>query len=232
MIRLKNILDTTEYDALYEGLIKSHPKVSVIRFLEKQTNKKVFINNIHKNGQGFLFAIHDAEMSVKKFEEILKTIENGYGWKPILFIYNFDDEYTEFERMFLDEGEIPMVRVQLEPMHPVQLTTKQYPIILFHISPTKFKDKILKKGLIPKSINKKFKHKDRVYFTDNFTIIKSLTRALSRANNEREWSVYRIRTIHLPSNFTLFSDELLDNSFFTKDNVSSRIITHIEDFEI
>jgi len=43
----------------------------------------------------------------------------------------------------------------------------EIPDMLYHASPIKFKDKILKSGLTPKSGNKLSNHPERVYLTDD-----------------------------------------------------------------
>ena len=233
MIKLKPILDATHYDSLYEGLILSHPKVSVIRFLKKYDDK-VKISNIHDESNGFIINFSN-KVTNDDVGKILKTLENGYGWKPIKYVEMVTDtETTDWDKM-LKLGYSPeSIIIQLEPIHPVQLNVKDYPRYIYHVSPTMYKHRILKQGLIPKSMNKKFKHKDRVYFTDtlknNYHI--QLAELLARVNGVVESSVYGIDTKNLPSNFTLFNDELTDNSYFTKDNVPPRIIKHIEDFEV
>jgi len=234
MIKLKPILDATHYDSLYEGLILSHPKVGVIRFLKKYDNK-VNISNVHDNFNGFVFNFRNDKLTNDDVGKILKTLENVYGWKPIRFSEMVTDyETTEWKKM-LSTGYSPLsIIVQIEPIHPVQLNKKDYPKYLYHISPEMYKHRILKKGLIPKSMNKKFKHKDRIYFTDTLKNDYHIRLAdlLARTNGVVEWSVYGLKVSDLSSNFTLFNDELTDNSYFTKDNIQPGLIKHIEDFEV
>lgn len=232
-----DILDTKRYDALYEGLIKSYPIHSVIRFFKK-TFINTWVSEIQDTGNYEIRFFNQPERSPDFIIRYLNTLEKTYGWGIINLTVNteyaFIDlvKYTDIKN--LKTKVIYDVEINIEPLHPIAIDTNKLPKKLFHLSPLKFKDNIIKKGLIPKSINKKFKHDDRVYFLDttDSLLLSKLVKALSIYNGEHEWSLFEINTALLQSNFNLFNDVLMYNSYFTKDNIPPSAIKHIKDITV
>lgn len=239
MIKINSMLNDKQYDELYGGLIRSSQRESVLHYLQKHTNKKLHINKAHRNPQGFAFSFTDNKITLKQFGEMLDTIVNHYRWKLIKFKHHLSNiEYTNWgdyiSNAHVTDDTIHTVMVHIEPIHPVLLDKISYPKNLYYVSPTQFKEKILKKGLIPRAINSQFKYNDRVHYTDNITsdFYKHLPMVLSNASGIIEWTLYTITTKFLPSNFYLFVDEILDNSYFSNDNIPPNLIRQVEDFEI
>jgi glycosyltransferase involved in cell wall biosynthesis len=62
-------------------------------------------------------------------------------------------------------GDIKVDEIFIEPKYDYQV---DIPKVLYHTSPLKFKEKILKSGLSPRSGNKLSNHPDRIYLTNSF----------------------------------------------------------------
>lgn len=97
---------------------------------------------------------------------------------------------------------------------------------LIHITKTKFKDKILKYGFIPKSKNKKFNYPDRTYFmlgSNNPVETLKLAKNLSSVENGKEdlngYMAFRIDVSKIPENVVFHLDPNMEGGIWTSDNI-------------
>ena len=106
---------------------------------------------------------------------------------------------------------------------------------LYHLSPLKYKEKILKKGFIPKSNNGLFKYTDRCYFfmdTMSKVQILSWTPTFRRADKSRKNISYYLYTIDVSKvndNVTFYLDPNLKGGCYTADNLSPNVILDVEE---
>lgn len=106
---------------------------------------------------------------------------------------------------------------------------------LYHLSPLKYKDKILKNGFVPKSNNGLFKYPDRCYFfMDDLSKneILSWIPAFNKANKRNgnvPYCLYTIDVSKINYNTTLYLDPNLRSGCYTADNISPNVIIDIED---
>lgn len=133
-----------------EGLIKTHP-------LEKSVNiiKKRFPNlNIEIEKDGEIYIEGDLSL-LKQYIPLF----NNLGYFISTYTINGNDWLKEYN------DDTKPSALYLEPIYDIEID--KIPDVLYHTSPLKFKDKILKIGFIPKTGNKLSKHPDRIYLTDN-----------------------------------------------------------------
>lgn len=153
---------------LTEGLIKTHP-------IEKS------INIIKKRFPYLNISIEDdGELYIDNFKKQLKEyipLFNNLGY----FIDHLKIDNDTWTKKINDDI-IPSA-LYLEAKYDIKID--KIPNKLYHASPLKFKDKILKYGFIPKSKNKISIHPDRIYLTDDI-----LTAKLFAKNLEKEYSEY------------------------------------------
>jgi len=145
-------------------------------------------------------------------------------------------------------NDIKWIAIQFEPKFQDVIN---YKIIhnhkyLYHLSPTKYENKILKNGLIPKSKNDKFNYPYRVYllmdknetFNINKTYLISVAKMLlnSRTSlitnqyiNDNEYTIYQIDISKLNKNINFYYDaNLYPLSIFTVDNINPNAIQIID----
>lgn len=196
---------------LTEGLIKTFP-------LEKSVNiiKKRFPNLIVEIDSDNEIYI---EGEMEKISNYIPLFNNlGY------FISTYTIDGINWIKEY-DNDTIPSI-ICLEPKYDISIN--KIPNILYHASPSKFKDKILKIGFIPKTGNKLSKHPDRIYLTDN------LKTALFFGENikSQQNSPYCIWKINGNCISNLYSDiNLRDGGYYTLGNISPSCFELVKEFE-
>lgn len=114
---------------------------------------------------------------------------------------------------------------------------------LYHVSPLKYKEKILKNGLVPKTLSKLGYHPDRVYFTvdkqycepivfnfkqvviDKYnreTDVKKKKQLQSDINDK--YVVYRIKVDDVIDKVVFFYDPNMMGAVYTTDNINPNVI--------
>lgn len=106
---------------------------------------------------------------------------------------------------------------------------------LYHITPARNFRSIEKKGLIPRSYNKRSDYPDRVYFlkTDNAAEYESL--AKSSNPDIHEWSLLEIDISREPvtgRRYRFYNDPFMNNAVFTYDNIHPGLVTLKRTFRI
>jgi len=211
-----------EHNALYEGLIQSYSVKDAIRYFAKNIktknikNVKYSLLNDRENGAlPYILISFNGKYSLELGKEIISWFK-VCGWE-LTSIFN-DKEYTSIEK--INDVKNFVFRAKFD----VEILKKDWPEFLYHLSPKSKQDKIFKNGLIPKSENKLLKHEDAIYLfsINNELELEFLAKMLSDKSKkqEKEYSLFKIDTTRLQINFKLFVDPDLENSYFTKDNIS------------
>lgn len=199
------------YLVLTEGLIKTFP-------LEKSINiiKKRFPNlhiEIEKDGEIYI------EGDMIELENYLPIFNNlGY------FISTYTINGTDWLKDYNDNTK-PSV-LYLEPKYDIEIDN--IPNTLYHASPLKFKNKIIKIGFIPKTGNKLSKHPERIYLTDNLK-----TATFFGENMKKEEGGYCIWKINGKCVSKLYSDiNLRDNGYYALNNIHPKCFELIKEIEL
>lgn len=106
--------------------------------------------------------------------------------------------------------------------------------VIYHISPSPYKDRILKNGFVPKSVNSIFKYPDRTYFflgSMGKTEVESWIPVFQSKNKkygDRPYCLYTIDVKKLPRNVDFYSDPNLKGAIYTMDNIAPNVIRQIE----
>ena len=200
---------------LDESLVKTYDIEAAKRHICKFFNLPEKYFQIHKNEYNTYCFIMFPQKD-NSLEEIIKAMEwYGYfstmkkiqplsnGWYVIKFESKFEKDANEL------------------------LKTEKF---LIHITPFKYKDKILKNGFIPKSKNKKFNYPDRTYFmlgSTNPVETLKLSRKLSQVENNNkktEYCAFRIDVNKIPSNVSFHLDPNMEGAVWTSDNITPNAI--------
>ena len=161
MIKLKQIIENV---LIYEGLHITHPIGTSIEILQNW--------GIWKNNSNISFeTLNDSKIlvkvitiSIEEFDKIL-LLSNNLGYFPS-FIEGGDNKNQKYNYNKVVDyiNNNISFKLKLEAKYDLEVTgSKNIPHVLYHITDLKYKDKILKLGLIPKSKSKIANHPSRIY---------------------------------------------------------------------
>ena len=135
---------------LTEGLLKTYPLEKSARIIK---NRFPYLSvELEKDGELY---ISGNMIDLKNYLPLFNNL--GY------FISSYTINGTDWLKDY-DDSTKP-IAIFLEPKYDIEIIN--IPNILYHASPSKFRDKISKIGFIPKTGNKLSKHPDRIYLTDD-----------------------------------------------------------------
>jgi uncharacterized protein YeeX (DUF496 family) len=227
---------------LKEGLIKTHNIRTNYDKLEHQLN----FNGIDAYVHVLTDYTYDVEIRNPDWLKDLKTCEyfiniNGnYGYFPNRYrcYKNGKENRFKFEKnentsdlnldIFLSNiKNCSKIIVIFEAKFESGLykKNKNVPDILFHLSPSKNKEKILKNGLVPKSNNKISYHKDRIYLFQNINDYEKLLISFKNVDNynlidEVKYDLYEVKLDK--ERIILHNDPYFEDGFYTYDNISPK----------
>lgn len=211
------ILKRTKFGrlAIVEGLIHTHPIDKSVNILKRRFPELII--EVENDGE-----IYIENQPPQKLEKYLPIITNlGY------FISKLTINGQEWVKEY-DNDTKPIAFI-LEAKYDYEV---EIPENLYHASPIRFKDKIVKFGLTPKTGNKLSNHPERIYLTDD------LNKAIDFGNYLREESdsdwykngycVYSVKGTGISK---LYSDvNFRKGGFYTLNNIKSENIKLIKEF--
>ena len=210
------ILKRTKFDrlAIVEGLIHTHPIDKSVKILKKRFPELII--EIENDGE-----IYIENQPPQKLEKYIPIITNlGY------FISKLTINGQEWVKEY--DGDLKPIAFIIEPKYDYLV---KMPEILYHASPIKFKDKILKYGLTPKSGNKISNHPDRIYLTDDLDKAVNFGNYLKEEDNDWYSNGYCIYSIKGVGISKLYSDvNFRKGGYYTLSNIKSDNIKLIKEF--
>jgi len=228
MIKLNGLLQDVK---LYEGLIHSVSIDTAIHHLKrwstsnnKFTTKKTSLNTIHLN-----FGKQPTE---KEIDNLLKWV-NNLGWFVADYIVN---EIPPTKKKFIGANDLKqsiknnsLLNISLEAKYDLELSGHELDD-LYHISPTKYINKISKIGLVPRTLSKISYHPERIYLTNNIKDAEALADIFTEDNIE-EFTIYKIDVnMLLKSNngIRFFRDPNLRSGIYTLSNIPPKFLKRIK----
>jgi hypothetical protein len=211
------ILKRTKFGrlAIVEGLIHTHPIKKSVNVLK--TRFPELSIDVEEDGE-----IYIENQPPQKLEKYLPIITNlGY------FISKLTIDGQEWIKEYNSDTE--PIAIILEAKYDYEVNI---PETLYHASPIKFKHKIIKFGLTPKTGSKLSNHPERIYLTDNLNKCIDFGNYL-KEEKDSEWykngyCIYSIKGIGITK---LYSDiNLRQNGFYTLNNIKSENIKLIKEF--
>lgn len=211
------ILKRTKFGrlAIVEGLIHTHPIEKSVNILRGRFPELII--EIEEDGE-----IYIENQPPEKLGKYLPIITNlGY------FISKLTVDGQEWIKEY--NIDIKPIAIILEAKYDYEV---DIPETLYHTSPIRFKDKIVKLGLTPKTGNKLSNHPERIYLTDDLNKAIDFGNYL-REEEDSEWykngyCVYSIKGIGVSK---LYSDiNLRQGGFYTINNIKSESIKLIKEF--
>lgn len=198
-----------------EGLIYSQPIDITIRVLKNKFDELII--DKHDDGE---ISIQRLNNKLGKYLPLINNL--GYFISSILI----DDDIIDFDNDNLSS--IKCDSIFIEPKYDYEVKT---PNILYHTSPIKFKNKILNKGLTPKSGNKIANHPDRIYLNDSLKSAKLFGKYLIKNDNNKYYeNGYCIYSVNGNGIDKLYSDvNFREGGFYTLNNISKEYIEIIDE---
>ena len=192
---------------LTEGLIYTYPTDKTIDLLVK----KFPLLQVNKQEDGEIYI----EGEMNPISNYLPLFNNlGY------FISNLTLDGENWINKFNDNDNV--LALFLEAKYD---TIVDIPENLYHISPLKFKDKILKNGLIPKSLSKMSYHPDRIYLCDNYLTTIKFGLNLKKDKSDFYKDGFCLFKITPESIDTLYQDVNLKSGYYILHNISPIFLT-------
>ncbi len=181
------------------------------------------------------FSIELYEKDIEFYKSLISLI-NTLGYFPSYIIVFRKKSKNSFKYDFsIIEKEIKNINfyklfIMFEAKFDIEI--ENIGDIIYHIYPIKYKDKILKNGIIPKSRMRKLYHPERCYFTYSKVESEKLVKEfefIDKINNiENDYGIVSVDTNKLIKNTKFYNDP---NSvgFYTYDNIPSYSIIEFVD---
>lgn len=216
--------ESADNNTLNEGLIRSYPLKWVGNYVARRTNMDFIDGNIDYDKLNIWFVIKPGSKSIEPLKQKMETF--GY--------------YCAVE-----DNVKAGVYLQFEPKFDIYFKGSEFHsfnnhIKFYHVTPTYYKEKILQKGLIPKSKNDFLNYPDRIYLIDA-TGSKEAARYVAEMLYEKDanelnngaYSLFGITLTGL-DNMKFYPDRnSLDvKAFYTYENIPPKNIVFIEDFNV
>jgi hypothetical protein len=230
-----DLYNRRKVNKLYEGLIKSYNYNSTIKLIQKKfkINQIVYKNNKIRIYIRKSYKLYNKTMNMflNDFKEFNKLL-NVCGWDISTFQYVDKKlnlfKYSELDKI-INNKEIIQITCLLEPKY--QFEYFDIKDNLFHISHIKNRNKILKKGLIPKS-QSRINHPDRVYCFYNKVDFEEYSKKLYKFSKikKKVFDIFKIDVNNLKNKW--IKDINFNNAVYTLENISPYHITHLKTIKL
>lgn len=211
------ILKRTKFGrlAIIEGLIHTYPVEKSVNILKKRYPEL----DIEVDVDDEIYIENQTSQKLEKYIPIITNL--GY------FISKLTINGQEWIKEYTNDTK-PIAFI-LEPKYDYEVNI---PETLYHASPIKFKHKIIRFGLTPKTGNKISNHPERIYLTND------LNKAIDFGNYLREedsdWykNGYCVYSVNGTGISKLYSDiNFRQGGFYTLNNIKLENIKLIKEFE-
>jgi hypothetical protein len=212
---------------LYEGLIISHDVEDAILFFNTwYADKNVYAKKYKKT----MLSIFVTNIPKERLDDINK-FANNYGYFPAS--YRAGNVYEKYEESSVI-NKSGKIEILYEPKYNTKVDFIEKGIDkLYHITYTKYIDKIKRIGLIPKAFSKLSNHPDRIYFSVNTngadTIRTAFEQQLKKNNKVESLSLIVLDVNKLNRDAQFYYDpRFKEYGVYTINNISPNSILTIE----
>lgn len=210
-------------DMLTEGLIRTYPMEWVEKYLSNRMTSDFVNGGVDYNKMQFWFILKQDSKSIEPLKKKMETF--GY-------FCSVEDNVSEG------------IYLQFEPKFDIyrkgsEFSSRNNGIVFYHVAPIRFKKKILNVGLVPKAKNKYLKYPDRIYLMlasegkDNaYDMADMLYTQDENTLNQGKYSLFGV-TVDGLDDVKFYPDRNTPHapSYFTYENIPSKNISFIEDFD-
>lgn len=185
----KSIYNFSNFSYLIEeGLIHTYPIKTVVKLLKRELNGVKSSIDIEEETGTIFLKIYSGFFNKDNINQLIRVI-TLCGYFPSIFeLYDEDDNLLKSfnyksttnekeNELFLSDL---LFEIQKSYFTQIIIESKfnknitNIPNKLYHVAPYKFRDKILSKGLSPKTLSKKAYHPGRIYLGFEILITKNL----------------------------------------------------------
>ena len=202
-------------------ILKYNEYIDNIAFKNQDDDAEIF-NDMIKNTIRGSFAITEGLIKTYPIDKSVDIIKRRFPNVDVtteedgeIVVSNLTDKLSVYNILFTNLGYfISLVDIDnkwnkvvdaviLEPKYDIKV---KVPKNLYHASPLKYKDKILKNGLVLKSLSKVSLHPDRIYLTDDIMTCKMFASNLPKDKLPFYQDGYCIYSIDVSYIDNLYSD--------------------------
>ena len=220
-----------------EGLIKTYPIKTANRLIERElSNLKVqFKTGIDYDTNTLFIKCLSQSIVIDNIIKILTQINScGYFISHFDFYDTNDKNINSIKYEPLSKDYTELLEENINNSYYIQITTESKfnklvdnKNIYYHVTETKNVDKILKIGLLPRSMSKKTYHSDRIYIGKDLINVKGLARQF----NDGDYTLLKITLEN--DDIKLYDDpDFSGYGVYTYENISPKYIKTIEDFSV
>lgn len=232
-------------DALYEGLITTHPLFKSVSVLDKAG---YYLINPNPTDNFFNVQVHPTD-NLEDFLSKLNSVADNLGYFPA----GVGSTTTKHIRYDIDAVESMLMKfglayVKYEAKYDLQIDANNYKY-LYHATKKLYLPKIQKYGLTPKNSEKLSRHPERVYLTFDLAdakkfINKAVNRIPPKSYQTDKFPVksmidfqtaiiLKIRVDQLQYNFRIYSDpNFAGSACYTLNTIPWSAITVVDEFEL
>ena len=219
-----------------EGLIKTFPIKVADRLIKRELSdlKVNYKTGIDYDTNTLFINCLSKSIIIDNMIKIFSQI-NSCGY----FISHFDFydcnhiNISSIKYQDIDLNYIKRLKKELNNSHYIQITVESKfnklvdnKNIYYHVTETKYVDKILKIGLVPRSKSKKTFHIERVYLGKDLINVKGISRQFKDGN-------YTLLKITLNDNIKLYDDpDFTGYGVYTYENIPPDNIKKVEDYTV
>lgn len=249
--KLKHIYNYNNFvDLIVEGLIHTYPIKTTVKLIKRELNGiKSNIDIEEETGTIFLKGYSDS-FNKDNIIQLIRVI-TLCGYFPSIFeLYDEDDNllksfnYKSLTNEKENELFLSNLLFEIQKSYFTQIIIESKfnrnitNILnkLYHVAPYKFREKILSKGLSPKTLSKKAYHPGRIYLGFNLLITKNLA---YQFEHKGEYVLFEIDTdkigvnnLKLKDYIQIYDDpEFPKNGCYTNENIPPSCIKEILKFK-
>ena len=233
MIKLNTILQDVK---LYEGLIITRPIGTSIDTLERWSSATDKIDVSENENRNKIIIRFRSKLDDKEMDNLFSWI-NNLGWYISSYV---TDRFPLKWSKFTDMGDLKknnnssiLLTMTLEAKFDLEIGRGVYKT-MYHVSPLKFKHKIDKIGLIPKTLSKLSYHPERIYLSIDKDDAKRLIprfEKLSKDEHNDGWVIYKVNITRLTdynNGLRFFKDPNLPEGIYTLSNIPPQFLSEDE----
>lgn len=209
---------------LNEGLYKTYPPNTTVKYV-----KKLF--NLTDDMIGILDTNGSTPEEKRIWSVYCDLYENSKRMEKAMLCCGYT--LSKEER---DDNIIQQIYIPINPPNINDIVRKYDHIT--HITPIYYKEKILKRGFVPKSTNVMFSYPERVFFFKgdtppiemSYQIIDFDEKRKNKRNNHT-YTLFTVDTKKIPENVNFHTDLTYPFGIYTNDNIPPSAIRHTQDFD-
>jgi hypothetical protein len=205
-----------------EGLISTVPTKKVFKILKRKF-PDYYIGLVSAGEQGEIEISAGRKEYVTDIKEI-ERICRQTGW--YISHGRKDGDVYKFDETFPEQ---PFDEVNIKQIFDTTKDIYNKPSIMYHVTPKRNVDKILKIGLVPKHKDKLVYHPDRIYLTDELELAWGLKKEFERIE-KTECEILKVSTKDL--DIKLYSDvDARQFGYYTMENIPPQFISILPESE-